>query len=386
MGSTHGPTQALSQTVKYLGIHFDSKLSWNTHLQATTSRAKAAFWTLRGCFGATWGLKPKVVIWLYKTIIRPMLSYGCLIWWKRAQLLTSQNLLNKFQRLICTAATGAIKSTPTTALEVLLYLPPLHLFLKNEASLSALRLKQNKSIDLRRHRGHATTLLQEKWCQQLEMPVDRILRQLMFEMKMEPIFPTREEWDKSEVPKDRKKDVIFYTDGSYKDGKAGAGIFCGSLDIAISIPLGNLATVFQAELLAIIEALHICEELENRNIAVCSDSQSVIKALSSPLVISSLVKECKILFNSVSRKNSITLFCVPGHSGINGNEEADILAKAGSELACHGPEPILPISWSMIRKAAAENLHQKFKVFWEEANMMTHSKRCIYEPSQAYHC
>jgi hypothetical protein len=41
--------------------------------------------------------------------------------------------------------------------------------------------------------------------------------------------------------------VIFYTDGSLCEDKAGAGVFLDTLDIRESYALGSPATIFQAE-------------------------------------------------------------------------------------------------------------------------------------------
>ena len=36
----------------------------------------------------------------------------------------------------------------------------------------------------------------------------------------------------------------------------------------------------------------------------------------------------------------------PGHTGIQGNEKTDILAKPGSALNCLGPEPFISIPYA----------------------------------------
>ncbi len=40
--------------------------------------------------------------------------------------------------------------------------------------------------------------------------------------------------------------------GSFMDGSAGGGIFCESLELKISIPLGQYTSVFQAETYAVL--------------------------------------------------------------------------------------------------------------------------------------
>lgn len=44
-----------------------------------------------------------------------------------------------------------------------------------------------------------------------------------------------------------------------------------------------------------------------------------------------------------SLENWITLHCVPGPKGVQGNKEVDILAKRGSTSEFIGPEPIVGI-------------------------------------------
>ena len=82
----------------------------------------------------------------------------------------------------------------------------------------------------------------------------------------------------------------------------------------------------------------------DEKIVICSDSQSAIEAISSPLVNSRLVLECKMRLNSLGVHNEVTLMWVPGHEGIRGNETADELARKGAESGFIGPEPKFGIS------------------------------------------
>jgi hypothetical protein len=66
----------LSSEVKYLGITLDKGLTWKKQLDKAINKAYKAFWTCRGTFGKTWGLKPKVVYWIYTEVARPIITYG----------------------------------------------------------------------------------------------------------------------------------------------------------------------------------------------------------------------------------------------------------------------------------------------------------------------
>ena len=72
-------------------------------------------------------MKPEVLHWIYIMEIRPILTYGSTVWWTRVNYKVSRMKLNKLQRLACLAIMGAMKTTPTAAMEVLLGFLPLHM-------------------------------------------------------------------------------------------------------------------------------------------------------------------------------------------------------------------------------------------------------------------
>jgi hypothetical protein len=62
-------------------------------------------------------------------VIRPSIYYGALVWWPKAMQQTTKTQLGRIQRMACLAVTGAMRSTPTAAMEVLLDLNPLDLLI-----------------------------------------------------------------------------------------------------------------------------------------------------------------------------------------------------------------------------------------------------------------
>lgn len=140
-----------------------------------------------------------------------------------------------------------------------------------------------------------------------------------FEKGFEAHIPERSEWANNEPPKEG--DIVIYTDGSKTDEGTGAGIYCEELNYNISIPLGMMTTVFQSEVVAILEGSSelLQRRVEGKSILICTDSESSIKALSSYKISSKIVHQCHETLETLSENNAVSLIWVPGHSGIYGN-------------------------------------------------------------------
>ena len=75
-----GKTIDLSQSTKFLGIHLDTKLNFNEHIKYITKKATMSLMQCKRAVGPTWGLTPRSCKWIYEKAIRPILSYGSLVW------------------------------------------------------------------------------------------------------------------------------------------------------------------------------------------------------------------------------------------------------------------------------------------------------------------
>jgi len=106
--------------------------------------------------------------------------------------------------------------------------------------------------------------------------------------------------------------------------------------------LGTLATVFQAEVLAVLYCgLELLSGLRQEDtINICSDSRAAIMVISAKVVHSKLVLEYKTTLEKLAQKNDIRLVWVPGH--------ADRLAKLGTQIVPVGPEPTVGIANSRV--------------------------------------
>jgi hypothetical protein len=84
-------------------------------------------------------------------------------------------------------------------------------------------------------------------------------------------YPSREIWlseAEARLPSDGLK---FYTDGSLFEGRVGSGVFSEELDVKASFALGTFATVFQAEVYAIMTFSDYClrECMTGKTICIC---------------------------------------------------------------------------------------------------------------------
>ncbi|XP_018328700.1 uncharacterized protein LOC108739342 [Agrilus planipennis] len=74
------------------------------------------------------------------------------------------------------------------------------------------------------------------------------------------------------------------------------------------------------------------DRVEGRDLQICTDSQASIMALEKPVTTSKLVQRVKDTLNELGTRNRVTIIWIPGHSGYNGYEKADKLAKQGADM------------------------------------------------------
>lgn len=225
--------------------------------------------------------------------------------------------------------TGVKNTVATLALETLLNLPPLDLYIKATAFNTSFNIQINGCWQPLLEKGH-TTVRNLIRTDEMLMPSDQMKLVLMLDDEFEWLIPEREEWLGEGRSYPRSDGITCYTDVSKKDGLSGAGYYCEYLKLNRSIQTGSIATVHQAELFAISQlrgnvALKKCID---KTIYICSDSQSAIEAVGSTLVKSKMVQKCKLRLNKLGRRNKVTLIWVPGHERIPGNEKADDLSSS----------------------------------------------------------
>lgn len=94
-----------SEAVKYLGVYLDRRLTWNYHINNKLTQTYARLAMLYPIVNRKSSLKPETTVLIHKTILRPLLMYGCEVW--GAASATKRKKLQSFQNKVLRIAVDA---------------------------------------------------------------------------------------------------------------------------------------------------------------------------------------------------------------------------------------------------------------------------------------
>ena len=115
-----------STSMTYLGIILDQKLNWKLHIQTKVSKAITFLAMIKPAINYIYGLSPARMLWIYKQILLPRITYGSHVW---GHSLTQEQKVSirSVERLALRYFAPIWKTTPTASLEVILNQNPSHL-------------------------------------------------------------------------------------------------------------------------------------------------------------------------------------------------------------------------------------------------------------------
>ena len=340
---------------KFLGIYFDRKLNFKDHIQYLRDKCLKALNILKIVSRLDWGADRKVLLRLYRALIRSRLDYGAPIYGsaRPSYLKRLEPIQNQGLRLCL----GAYRTSPSTSLHVEADETPLDIrrkFLSLQFILRVYANPENPVYDniltndyetLYTSKPSAIKPLKLRMAYEIETicphPNDvhsgRILSPFWLLRSPEIDLSLAHSKKNSINPMQFKNDFydllehypgtrVFYTDGS----KCENGVACASVsdNFQIQMRLPNSASIYTAELMAILYTLDFILSCENDEFIIVCDSLSSIEAIghfqiSNPIVFRILQK---VTILQELDKNLILIWC-PSHCGIQGNEMADNLAK-----------------------------------------------------------
>ena len=108
---------------KFLGLLFDSKLSFISHIKSLKSRCTKSLDLITVLSNTTWGADRKVLLRLYRALIRSKLDYGCIVYGSaRPSYIKRLDTVHNQGLRLCL---GAFRTSPVQSLYVEADAPPL---------------------------------------------------------------------------------------------------------------------------------------------------------------------------------------------------------------------------------------------------------------------
>ncbi len=112
----YGTTLEKVECFRFLGVYFDTKLTWREHIKYTVYKCKKVLNVMRCLAGLEWGACFSALKYIYIALIRSKLDYGCTVYGSAAKsVLTELDVVQARALRICL---GAIRTSPVCALQV----------------------------------------------------------------------------------------------------------------------------------------------------------------------------------------------------------------------------------------------------------------------------
>jgi hypothetical protein len=114
-------------TIKWLGIYLDNRLSFKGHIATRASQARSAFYRLGRLANIERGLSPYAIRQLYLACVTSVADYGSQIYWQSQSY--ANKLLQPLHNLACRKILGAFRTAPAlpTSIEAGLLSPAIRL-------------------------------------------------------------------------------------------------------------------------------------------------------------------------------------------------------------------------------------------------------------------
>ena len=311
--SMNGVQIPFETQIKILGVIIDKNLSFTKHVKYVISKASKIFKQLCKFVRPTWGVHSDNVKTIYHQVIEPTITYASEIWGDAVKYKSVVRTLRSFQRKFAIRAIRAFHTVSAVSASALSGFMPLHI-----------KIKEIKRIENIKRSGVCPSLPDDVRLEKRSSPEDRLHHSRRPHIK-------HTEANNIEDAENLKSDTNIYTDGSKLDtGEVGASYLIYNLNgrrITKKLKLNRCCSVFQAELLAIADALEWATKNLKSDATLFSDSLSAIKAIENFSHINPLVNTIHQSLNKISGRYTIRFVWVKAHIGIPGNEEADALAK-----------------------------------------------------------
>ena len=121
--------------IKYLCILFDSKLTFNSHIDHITEKSRKLVYMLSKTAKLSWGLGHKALKTIYEGAMVPLMTYGTPVWEEAVSKTGNLVKLQRVQRLINIKIAKAYRTVSFEASCVLAGVPPIGIDIEERARL-----------------------------------------------------------------------------------------------------------------------------------------------------------------------------------------------------------------------------------------------------------
>ena len=352
----------VEKCVKFLGLHWDSQLTWSIHINKLIASCNTSLNLLKTLSSRNWGADQHIMLQTYRLIIRPKIDYGCLAYGSASEaLLRKLDAVHNEALRLCS---GAFKSSPIESLYILMNEPSLTDRRKDLMCRKFFQIKCHSQNPAYNHIINANLLRQFSNSHLRQKPLIQRVSDVISDLNIEtrPVLPyktpTLFSWClrrpivdvelatplvktipnfyphfREHVDTNYPLHTHIYTDGSKDEHGVGAAAVYGPTSSSASLP--RVASVYTAELKALILACTLIREdtkcKDTTNYLICSDSLSAAQGLNNMEPRNQLMYRLQIEIHMLLIMGyKITILWIPGHKMIPGNDLADEAAKAAT--------------------------------------------------------
>ncbi|KAG8284048.1 hypothetical protein J6590_108227 [Homalodisca vitripennis] len=372
------------EEIKFLGLTFDRRLTWISHLKNLKSKCLKRLNLIRALSGTTWGADRTCMLRFYKAFIRSCLDYGCQVYGSARP--NALKMLDSIHNSSLRLATGALRSSPVISIYAETGEPPLS-HRRVQLSLNYVHTlmskPQNPAYD-----WVLNNSLHDQFITKPRHPAPIGVRAISYNSQIGLTDYEVRELHQCDVPpwsvtppeiilslstfkKHTTPDTIYhqefrqilqqlspcdviYTDGSKDGPRTGCAFVTAGRRYGFRLPSDS--SVYTAELTAIQKTLNITWSRTGK-LVICSDSLSSLQAIGDMYSKNILVRSIWSSLHKLQSEGVVVIFVwVPGHVGIHGNELADRGAKEALELQ--------PFTLRMVASDITPVVKAKLKAMW----------------------